>query len=46
MSEMHAIDIAAEGVDNATGVGFLTYLTPGEFDQFLPRKAMTTATTE
>ena len=46
MSEMHTIDIASEGVDNATGVGFLTYLTPGEFDQFLPRKAMTAATTE
>jgi len=34
----HAIDIAAEGVDTATGVGFLTYLDESAFDALLPRK--------
>ena len=34
----HVIDIGAEGIDKATGVGFLTYLTEKEFEQYLPRK--------
>ena len=34
-----AIDIGTEGVDNATGVGFVTYLTgDNSLDQLLPRK--------
>jgi subtilisin family serine protease len=34
----HVIDIAAEGIDTATGVGFLTYLDEKSFDMLLPRK--------
>jgi subtilisin family serine protease len=34
----HVIDIAAEGIDTATGVGFLTYLDEKSFDKLLPRK--------
>ena len=33
----HVIDIGAEGIDNETGVGLLTYLTAREFDDLLPR---------
>mgnify|MGYP000490871509 CR=1 FL=1 len=33
-----AIDIDAVGFDNATGVGFVTYLEEEEFDEILPRK--------
>lgn len=32
-----AIDIGAEGFDNATGVGFVTFLDEASFDQLLPR---------
>lgn len=38
LNESHAIDIASEGIDNATGVGFLTYLDEGAFDELLPRR--------
>jgi len=38
LNESHAIDINAAGIDNATGVGFLTYLDEGAFDELLPRK--------
>lgn len=38
-----ALDIAAAGRDNATGVGFLTYLDETAFDQLLPRKALSPA---
>jgi Subtilase family/PhoD-like phosphatase len=34
-----AIDIDVAGIDNATGVGFVTYLDEGAFDQVMPRKA-------
>lgn len=34
----YAIDIATEGRDNASGVGFLTYLNEAAFDELLPRK--------
>ena len=34
----HAIDIATEGRDNSTGIGFLSYLSEADFDQLLPRK--------
>ena len=37
LDESHAIDIAAEGIDTATGVGFLTYLDESAFDKLLPR---------
>ena len=36
-----AIDVGAEGFDNATGVGFVTYLNEAEFDELLPRKTST-----
>ena len=39
LNESHAIDIAAEGLDTATGVGFLTYLDESAFDELLPRRA-------
>ena len=39
VEEAQVIDIAAEGIDNATGVGFLTYLDEGAFDEILPRTA-------
>ena len=32
-----AIDIDAIGFDNATGVGFVTYLDESAFDELLPR---------
>jgi hypothetical protein len=32
-----AIDIGAEGIDNETGLGFVTYLDGTEFDAILPR---------
>ena len=38
LNESHAIDIDAVGIDNATGVGFLTYLDGSAFDELLPRK--------
>jgi subtilisin family serine protease len=38
LDESHVIDIATEGVDKATGTGFLTYLDEGEFDQVMPRR--------
>jgi len=38
LDESHAIDIATEGRDNATGIGFLSYLDEAAFDQLLPRK--------
>lgn len=38
LTEAHAIDIATEGRDNATGVGFLSYLDEAAFDKLLPRK--------
>ncbi|CAB9530511.1 Subtilisin-like protease 1 (Fragment) [Seminavis robusta] len=34
-----AIDIDVAGVDNATGVGFVTYLDEDSFDKIMPRKA-------
>lgn len=39
LSESHAIDIAAEGIDKATGVGFVTYLDETAFDKLFPRKS-------
>jgi subtilisin family serine protease len=33
-----AIDIGAEGIDKATGVGFATYLNETAFDELLPRR--------
>ena len=36
-----AVDIGTVGRDNATGVGFATYLDEGSFDQMLPRGAST-----
>jgi len=37
LDESHAIDIATEGRDNATGIGFLSYLDEAAFDSLLPR---------
>jgi subtilisin family serine protease len=38
LTASHTVDIGAEGIDNATGIGFLTYLTGKGFDKLLPRK--------
>ena len=38
LNESYALDIAAEGIDTATGVGFLTALDANAFDELLPRK--------
>jgi len=46
LNENYAIDIGLEGTDNATGIGFLSYLDESAFDAILPRKAMTPAQTE
>ena len=35
LNKSRVIDIAAEGPDNATGVGFLTYLSSKEFDKLI-----------
>lgn len=45
LDECHAIDIATEGVDNESGVGFLSYLTEDAFDKLLLRKPLTNAQT-
>jgi len=37
LNESHAIDIAAVGIDKATGIGFLTYLNHDEFKKLLPK---------
>ena len=34
----YVVDIGTEGIDNETGLGFLTYLREDEFDKLLPRK--------
>lgn len=38
LNETYAIDIESVGIDNATGVGFLSYLDESAFDELLPRK--------
>lgn len=43
LNDSYVIDIAAEGIDNETGVGFLTYLDTGAFDELLPRKKLAEA---
>lgn len=43
LDESHAIDINAVGIDNATGVGFLTYLDEDAFDELLPREKLVPA---
>lgn len=43
LTQAHAIDIGVEGIDNATGVGLLTYLSGDEFDQYMPRKELAQA---
>ena len=37
LTTKYALDIAADGLDNATGLGFVTYLKAAEFDALLPR---------
>jgi subtilisin family serine protease len=38
LNESYAIDINAVGIDNATGVGFLTYLDKDVFNALLPKE--------
>ena len=38
--KQHVIDVEEEGKDNATGDGFLTYLSRTEFEEVMSRKAM------
>lgn len=45
LNREYAIDIGKEGVDNETGVGFLSYLDESAFDAILPRQKVL-ATTE
>ena len=33
LNEKYAVDIGVKGADNATGLGFLTYLSKAEFDE-------------
>ena len=37
LTTKYALDIDAEGLDKASGLGFVTYLKGAEFDVFLPR---------
>lgn len=43
LDQSHAVDINVVGIDNATGVGFLTYLDENEFDSLLPRDTLVPA---
>ena len=38
LDESHAIDIGTVGIDNATGVGFLTYLDEDAYNALLPKE--------